>query len=116
MNLKSVYYSLRPLARVSRERRNLWSAPKDEKKPMHPIIGFMLGSVLSIFGGFLGGGIIWGALGLSPDGWSCLFTAQFLCHSILIVVRTKNRGLFYGVNLFTVLTLWLLFTGAHSAA
>ena len=109
MNLRDLYYRLRPLAKVRAERRYEVD-PNHERVPMHPAASFVLSASCSLIGGFVGGVFLWFALGFNPEnsGGTFIFLGGAILMSVISVVSYalfKNRAVFYGLNAFTALTL-----------
>lgn len=109
MDLKKLYYQIRPLAKVRAEQRLLWVSGYS-KKPVHPLIGFVLAACFSLVGGGIGGVSLWLFLGFSPEnsGGTLIFIGGSIIMSIISVFSYaiwKHRGVFYGLNAFTTLTV-----------
>jgi len=120
MDLKELYYRLRPLARVQAEQRLLWAESEHSKKPFNPVIGFALAALFSFAGGLFGGFSLWISLGFSPEtsGGTFVFIGGSMIMSLISVFAYaiwKHRGVFYGLNAFTGLTLIGLFIDVCTA-
>jgi hypothetical protein len=105
MTLKDIYYKIRPMAALR----------ADEKVSMPPVVYFLIAALVSVVGGLASGFEIWILAGFSPDnsGGSLIFVFGSCIMSLLSFVLGlfwKNRAVFYGLNSFTFLTVFLLIT------
>ena len=108
MDIKTLYYKIRPMAKFH-------SGEGTEIPRIHPAIYFFVSCFISIFIGFFGGVFLWLAVGFSPDNSDSGGTTSFLLGavlmstiSVLVYLLNKNRWIFYGLNIFTILVCMLL--------
>jgi hypothetical protein len=105
MTLKDIYYTIRPMAALH----------ADEKFRVPPVVYFLIAALVSVVGGLASGFEIWLLAGFTPDnsGGSLIFVFGSCIMSLLSFVLGlfwKNRAVFYGLNSFTFLTVFLLIT------
>jgi hypothetical protein len=105
MTLKDIYYTIRPMAALH----------ADEKVSVPPVVYFLIAALVSVVGGLASGFEIWLLAGFAPDnsGGSLIFVFGSCIMSLLSFVLGlfwKNRAVFYGLNSFTFLTIFLLIT------
>ena len=103
MTLKKIYYTIRPMAALR----------ADEKLRVTPFVYFMVAAFVSVVAGLASGFEIWILAGYSPDnsGGTLIFLFGSCIVSILSLMLGlfwKNRAVFYGLNSFTFLTIFML--------
>jgi hypothetical protein len=103
MTLKQIYYAARPMAALR--------AGEEFRVP--PAVYFIAAAVVSVIGGVAIGFEMWILAGFSPDnsGGTLIFVFGSCTMSLLSFVLGlfwKNRAVLYGLNSFTVLTVFLL--------
>ena len=103
MTLKEIYYTIRPMAALRTE----------EKFSVPPAACFLIATVVGVIGGVASGFEMWILAGFSPDnsGGTLIFVFGSCAMSLLSLVLGlfwKNRAVFYGLNSFTLLTVFLL--------
>jgi len=77
---------------------------------MDPVFSFVLATFCSMIGGFFGGFCLWINLGFNPDnsGGTFIFIGGAILMSVVSVIAYatwKRRAVFYGLNVFTGITL-----------
>jgi len=100
---KDIYYAIRPMAALRPEQA--FRVP--------PAVYFLFAAFVSVAGGIASGFVIWFWAGFNPDnsGGSMIFVFGSCIMSLLSIVLAllwKNRAVFYGLNLFTFLTVFFL--------
>ena len=109
MTLKSIYYKIRPMAKLHSGEVKLHS---EKRLKVHPIVPFFISSFISVIVGFFGGAFLWLSVGFNPDnsGGTFIFILGAILMSfisILVYLVNKNRYIFYGLNFFTILVCLL---------
>ena len=106
MDIKELYYKIRPMAKFH-------SGEGTETPKIHPVAYFIVSCFVSIFIGFFGGVFLWLAVGFSPDnsgGTTAFLLGAILMSgiSVMVYLLNKSRWIFYGLNLFPILVCLLL--------
>ena len=107
MDIKSLYYKIRLMTKFH-------SGEGTETPEIHPAVCFFTSCFVSLFVGFFGGVFLWLAVGFSPDssgGTTAFLLGAVLMSGISVIAYSinKNRWMFYGLNLFTLLVCIFLF-------
>jgi hypothetical protein len=104
MTLREIYHVIRPMAALR----------AGEKTRVPSFVWFLAAALVSVVGGVASGCAAWSAAGFSPDnsGGTLILILGSCFLSLLAVVIAlfwKNRAVFYGLNVFTLLTVgWLV--------
>jgi hypothetical protein len=105
MNFEALYYRIRPLAKLRAEQCRE-SGGRKESSSRHPVLSFLTGAFCSVVGGIFGGFVIWINLGFNPEnsGGTLIFLSGAILMSsisVLAYAMSKDRYIFYGLNVFT---------------
>jgi hypothetical protein len=103
MTLKEIYYKMRPMAVLR----------SNEKFRVPPAVYFLTAAFVSVVGGFTSGFGMWLMAGFNPEnsGGTLIFvfgSCTMSLVSLVLALFWKNKAVFYGLNLFTFLTVVFL--------